>query len=48
MIDLRSDTVTMPSKEMKEFMFNTQLNQLYSDLKTLEEERASAERSNRR
>ena len=32
MIDLRSDTVTMPSKEMKQYMFNASLgDDVYGD-----------------
>ena len=44
MIDLRSDTVTMPSKEMKEFMFNAPLgDDVYGDDPTINllEEKAS-------
>ena len=36
MIDLRSDTVTMPSKEMKEFMFKAPLgDDVYGDDPTI-------------
>ena len=45
MIDLRSDTVTMPSKEMKQFMFNAPLgDDVYGDDPSINalEEKASA------